>query len=134
MQNKIATKDALKFILAGNAYFVLINEKTGNRFAYKMVDVDKKPGVYYLSVYHDHTYLGAVNEHGYFPHKPEAKHPFNIAFEWLYKYLSTDPARIPDTVFIYHMGQCGRCGRTLTTPDSIAQGFGPECIKLVSKS
>lgn len=24
---------------------------------------------------------------------------------------------------------CARCGRTLTTPESIASGFGPECVK-----
>jgi hypothetical protein len=31
-----------------------------------------------------------------------------------------------------HEGKCGRCGRTLTVPESIESGFGPECIKLVA--
>jgi hypothetical protein len=30
-----------------------------------------------------------------------------------------------------HEGKCGRCGRRLTTPESCASGFGPECIHLV---
>ena len=30
---------------------------------------------------------------------------------------------------IYHEGKCGRCGRTLTVPESIKSGFGPECVK-----
>ena len=30
---------------------------------------------------------------------------------------------------IQHEGRCGRCGRTLTTPESISRGIGPECIK-----
>jgi hypothetical protein len=29
-----------------------------------------------------------------------------------------------------HEGRCGRCGRTLTVPESIDSGFGPECINL----
>jgi hypothetical protein len=31
-------------------------------------------------------------------------------------------------VEIWHVGFCGRCGRRLTVPSSIASGFGPECI------
>jgi hypothetical protein len=31
-------------------------------------------------------------------------------------------------------GRCGKCGRTLTVPSSIATGLGPECIKSISKS
>lgn len=29
----------------------------------------------------------------------------------------------------HHEGKCGRCGRTLTTPESIERGLGPECAK-----
>jgi len=32
---------------------------------------------------------------------------------------------------VFHEGACGRCGRTLTVPESIASGFGPECIRYV---
>jgi hypothetical protein len=31
----------------------------------------------------------------------------------------------------WHEGRCGRCGRALTVPASIASGFGPECIQHV---
>ena len=27
----------------------------------------------------------------------------------------------------WHVGSCGRCGRTLTVPDSVASGIGPVC-------
>lgn len=30
---------------------------------------------------------------------------------------------------LYHEGKCGRCGRKLTTPESIETGIGPECLK-----
>lgn len=28
---------------------------------------------------------------------------------------------------LHHEGRCGKCGRLLTTPDSIERGIGPEC-------
>lgn len=28
---------------------------------------------------------------------------------------------------LHHEGRCGRCGRVLTTPESIQRGIGPEC-------
>lgn len=34
---------------------------------------------------------------------------------------------LPDGYSIHHEGKCGRCGRTLTTPDSLNRGLGPEC-------
>jgi hypothetical protein len=35
--------------------------------------------------------------------------------------------QIPDCMDIRHSGKCGRCGRTLTTPESLDRGIGPEC-------
>lgn len=35
--------------------------------------------------------------------------------------------QIPDQIDIRHAGKCGRCGRTLTTPESLDRGIGPEC-------
>jgi hypothetical protein len=32
---------------------------------------------------------------------------------------------------IWHEGRCGRCGRKLTVPESIHNGYGPECIHLI---
>ena len=33
---------------------------------------------------------------------------------------------------VHHAGQCGRCGRRLTTPESIESGIGPECQKVLA--
>jgi hypothetical protein len=30
---------------------------------------------------------------------------------------------------VHHAGRCCRCGRMLTTPESLESGFGPECRK-----
>lgn len=32
---------------------------------------------------------------------------------------------------LHHEGRCGRCGRLLTTPESVATGYGPECSKVL---
>jgi hypothetical protein len=38
---------------------------------------------------------------------------------------------LPTGWSILHAGRCGRCGRTLTHPESCESGFGPECVKIV---
>lgn len=32
---------------------------------------------------------------------------------------------------LHHEGSCGRCGRVLTTPESVERGIGPECWKIM---
>jgi hypothetical protein len=55
------------------------------------------------------------------PDAPSAK-----AFAWLFPKLAAG-AKLDDLVELYHEGRCGRCGRTLTVPESVATGFGPNC-------
>ena len=31
----------------------------------------------------------------------------------------------------FHAGRCGRCGRALTVPESVASGYGPECAERI---
>ena len=50
------------------------------------------------------------------------------AFEWLLNQLRA--GKLPsDQAKIQHAGKCCRCGRTLTHPESLASGIGPECAK-----
>ncbi len=35
---------------------------------------------------------------------------------------------LPDYINAHHSGKCFRCGRQLTTPESIESGIGPICI------
>jgi hypothetical protein len=39
---------------------------------------------------------------------------------------------LPVTLSMQHEGHCGRCGRTLTHPDSINTGYGPECAARIA--
>jgi len=49
------------------------------------------------------------------------------ALAWVMRQLSADV--LPEGVAIHHSDHCCRCGRTITHPDSLARGIGPECIK-----
>lgn len=46
---------------------------------------------------------------------------------WFLERLQSD--RLPETLWVYHMGSCAHCGKDLTVPTSIEAGFGPECLK-----
>ena len=45
---------------------------------------------------------------------------------WALKHVMTD-RQLPEGYQIHHEGKCGCCGRTLTVPESIKRGIGPEC-------
>ena len=46
--------------------------------------------------------------------------------------LVRNSKKIPEGYGIHHEGKCARCGRKLTTPESVSNGIGPECIKMMS--
>jgi hypothetical protein len=57
------------------------------------------------------------------------------AFSWFINAIQAvqNPmATMPTKLEVWHEDVCGRCGRKLTVPQSISDGFGPECIKMVA--
>ncbi len=54
------------------------------------------------------------------------------SFMWFLSTYKSDK-EFSDNIEIWHDGICGRCGRKLTTPESISTGYGPECIKYIHK-
>lgn len=138
-----SSADALEFIFAGKAIFTLHNEQTDKRFTYKLGQPDNvEPGkqtptfVSYLTGpdnSSDYTYLGTIWEREKTvvamsrksPRGAESN-PAKLGLEWLLRQLVADKP-LPSYVALYHEGRCGRCGRRLTTPDSIRRGIGPEC-------
>lgn len=143
---------ALKFALAGNAYFTAQSDKTGTRFTYRVKRAEPKPGeqeaprLWFVSVLTgpdntgDYSYLGLIRPPKESPDGPLAfEHgvkstiactaPSVIAAFWVFRQLLRN--RPTPQCSIYHDGRCGRCGRTLTVPESIVSGFGPECIRHV---
>ena len=47
-------------------------------------------------------------------------------FRWLANFL-LDPTKFADKVEVNFEGRCRRCGRQLTTPESVETGIGPIC-------
>ena len=48
-----------------------------------------------------------------------------VAFEFLVSLVTRQ--KLPSKIEIWHEGKCCICGRELTDPTSIAQGYGPVC-------
>jgi len=139
MKNLIETIDALyTFILGGFAIFTIVNTKTGNRFTYKVVSKEVSEGrtLYFVSVLtgsdnnKDYSFLGTIFDNGQYYHGKRSRISKDAqsakAFQWLLNRLDSHTDLGP--VEAYHEGRCGRCGRKLTTPESIKSGFGPVCL------
>jgi hypothetical protein len=99
----------------------------------------KKSVVYFASVlkgpdnYYNYSYVGIYNpsKNEVFPTKKSNYQKPSIEYKILSWALSVieGKAKLPNDYSINHAGKCGKCGRRLTTPDSIKFGIGPECIK-----
>lgn len=145
MESKlIECKDALFFMLAGKALFTLRSKLTNNRFTFYVEQArDKKP-IYFVSLLTgqnnetDYTYIGFIKVTDGYPvfskgakgNVAETATSF-LAFNHVFKHLSNNENI--NTLEIWHEGYCCRCGRLLTTPESVDRGIGPECIKLINK-
>lgn len=132
--------DWKRFVKAGRAVFTVRNDQTGNRLTFKVNKCDGKD-LWFVSVLSGpdneryYGYLGCLFGDEF---RRTAKSRIGEdalscrAFRWLSGLLQSGKD-LPDHVHVYHEGRCGRCGRRLTVPQSIEQGFGPECIHLVSE-
>jgi hypothetical protein len=133
-------EDALRFLLAGNATVTLKSLRTGVHYTYKVqAPKDPRPGdraVHFVKLLTgpqneaDYTYLGAIFEGKYFrltkASKVSSQAPSLKAFAYVWDRLATAQP-LPPGVEVWHEGSCGRCGRTLTVPESVERGIGPEC-------
>jgi Family of unknown function (DUF6011) len=129
----------VRYMLAGNAIVTFESQKTQVHFTYRVQA--PKPGksrggpvshfVAVLTGPDTFQYLGCVFQSKFYSHGrnskigPDAKSA--QAFAWVWKKLSAGV--MPEVLEVYHEGRCGRCGRRLTTPESVSSGIGPECAK-----
>ena len=131
------------FITAGHAIFTLVG--TGSRFTYKVNRKDPEPGSRYTQPTYfvalltgsnnetDYSYLGLLDPttgqvrltkgSRMTPDAPAVK-----AITWALPLIFAGK-KMPPSFAIMHEGRCGRCGRTLTVPESIITGFGPDCAE-----
>jgi hypothetical protein len=127
-----------KFITAGHAIFTVVSNKTGVRRTFKVRALPKRPGqkdtlwgVSYLAGAEnttDYAYLATLFPRGDklgVKFKSDPTSPSAVAFNWMVKVLNGESD--PSQATVWHAGKCGRCGRLLTDPESIATGLGPKC-------
>lgn len=142
LRGNLKTADAaLKFILAGNAYFTVRSLKTGTRYTFRISKAEPQPGrerwtgnSYFVALLTgpentaDYTYLGMLRDLQFHltraSRMTETSGPV-AAVRWIMKHLPS--GSFPPLTEIWHEGRCGRCGRTLTVPESIERGIGPDC-------
>lgn len=134
MQNGI--KDA-RFFRGGNATLTVNNNK-GEHYTFKIrKPVENAPFFVSLLTGPDNensfSYMGIFNPKE-LSVRTTAKSKFTAdskpvkVLNWAIKTVA-NMKDIPEGYGIRHEGKCCRCGRKLTTPDSIENGIGPECIK-----
>jgi len=129
------------FILAGAAIFTMVGKDT--RFTYRVSRKDPEPGSRYTQPTYfvglltgsnneaDYSYLGILDPlTGYVRLTRNSRMtvdaPAVKAIQWALPRIWARAA-MPPAFAIMHVGKCGRCGRTLTVPESIASGIGPDC-------
>lgn len=126
-----------EFIFAGKAIFTIQNEKTGNHFTFKVKQAKDQKPVWFVSIlngsdnYSNYAYIGTIfNTDFRWTKKSKVNRESQSfkSFSWVLRNINT----LPDFVKVHHEGQCGRCGRRLTVPESIERGIGPECLKKVA--
>lgn len=138
MENRINNK---KFFEGGRALFTVSNNK-GDHYTFRITKPkrdEKGNPPYFISMLtgpdntSDYNYLGL-----YIPQynnvKLTSKSKFTAestpvkVLNWAFKMVA-EGRELPPGYSILHEGKCCRCGRTLTTPESINNGIGPECAK-----
>lgn len=128
-----------KFFSAGRAVFTVDNGK-GTHYTFRIGRKnDTQPLFVSLLTGPDNnnsfTYLGIFN-----PETNEIRLTAKSRYtdetlpvkvvRWAVKAVVTN--KIPEGYAVQHAGKCCRCGRTLTTPESVNRGWGPECDKYMS--
>lgn len=133
---------SIEFIGAGNAVFTVANPD-GVHYTFKVRQpaADKPHFVSLLTGpenTRDYTYIGVYDPLRFTlritkkSKMTDASLPVNV-FRWAVAVLSKQ-AELPAGYTIQHEGKCCRCGRTLTTPESLDTGVGPECATVLGKN
>lgn len=132
----------VRFMLAGDAHVTFQSRKTGNRFTYRIEQaggprLGPRPAPHFVSVLvgpdngRSYKFLGTIFEGRVYAHGKKSTIDKSaasaIAFAWVWRTLTG--GRMHEQLAVYHEGRCGRCGRRLTTPESIETGLGPVCAQ-----
>jgi len=130
-----------RFILAGNSYFTVVNEKTKNKLTFHVIRPKEKGPWFVWSTNKKGKYcfLGTIflgntkleYKFGWKKGRFTKDSIVNKSFEYLWKKMLSNS--LSKSIIFYHEGKCGRCSKRLTDPKSIMRGFGPHCFSILTK-
>lgn len=144
-----------RYLLGGNCTLTLVSKTTGRRFTYRVKSAAKDRNqnwstnnqnrdLFFVSVLtggdnnSSYTYIGMLRRNAHdnagstyqyqWGHKSKLRQVSaqSVAFDWFVKMMEQFKP-FEDKMEFWHEGKCGRCGRKLTVPESVASGIGPEC-------
>ena len=131
------------FLLAGNAHVTFQSRRTGTRFTYRVRQAparhyDQRRPPHFVAVLtgsdneNGYSYLGCIYDRTRYAHGRKSyvakDAPSAVAFAWVWRKLMA--GEMHPELGVWHEGRCGKCGRRLTTPESIAIGLGPTCARV----
>lgn len=130
-------QDIKTYLFGGKSTITLQSTVTNDHFTYK-IKKHKEKDLYFVQYLHgrnnetDFSFFGTIfGKEGNFVLSKKSKlnkdSKVYLAFKWFYKNLNN--SKKLEMLRVFHNGTCGRCGRKLTTPESVKNGFGPECVK-----
>lgn len=150
---QVLTRD---FILAGRAVFTLElpesfagEHKLPSHYTFRVVHRDANANwgeAWFAQLLtgpdntNDYTYIGLLHERDGSVNVTLTKSskltadsmPYRLLVRALKRVWANEVKMMQDAGFwLHHEGRCGRCGRTLTVPESIRSGIGPECAKIM---
>ena len=126
-----------QFLLAGNSTFTVSNDG-GEHYTFKVKKSKEKylngQYTFFISLLtgpDEYTYLGIIKNNSVaLTKKSKYKFdsvPYRVA-KWAVEKVMYEKL-LPIGYDIQHAGKCGKCGRKLTTPESINTGLGPVCAR-----
>lgn len=137
MKNLLQAVNLPILLLAGNATLTFESKRTGKHFTYtireKKAKYNEDPSEYL--VLYNSKQIGRFIEMQFHYTPPVligSESPEQKVMAWIWKHLIKSE-HLDSQMYIYHAGTCVRCGRQLTTPESVLTGIGPECLKLIQK-
>lgn len=127
----VPNNKVLDYIKTGKMTLQFLNTVTGNHHTYKFTARKTYDDAYWVAEGEDR--LGAVHGGGFLAASASGMRYTFKQEEIFRKLWYLIHAGLPDIFEVSNVaGTCLRCGRELTVGESIAQGFGPECITKVA--
>jgi len=144
LAHKIKSRQAsIDFIFAGKAIVTFKNVNTGNRYTFKITHFKKVEDkfMHFVKVMYgsdninDYSYIGTIFDKKDFVHTKKSKVTIEDVRFRTFRYVFNNllMGTLPNYIEIFHEGKCGKCGRTLTVPESIKIGLGPVCRDYLDK-